>query len=139
MNYWIVPWNKNNYNLDAAIGSFGYVDWRQFFNFEIGDVVFIYCTLPCGRLVYELEVEKVNIPYNEISDDESFYVKKTGWVKMPPKGYVRFRLVSPLNRDNEELSRTALVRNGMTDHLQRPIKIRSELLQHILNNKDNRI
>lgn len=132
MNYWIVPWNKTHYDLDAAIDTFGYVDWRQFFNYEVGDMIFIYSTLPEGRLVYEMVVERVHIPLAEISDRESFYIKKTGWTKEPPKGFVRFRLIKKIDRNIKEFSRSYLINYGMPASVQIPIRIKSELLHYIV-------
>lgn len=42
MKYWIIPANLKTYNLSDAIKDLnGIIDWRQYNNFEVGDIVYI--------------------------------------------------------------------------------------------------
>ena len=135
MTYWIVPWNKAIFNLDAAISRFGGIEWHQWNNYEVGDVVFIYCTKPTGALVYEMDVIAVNLKLSEVIwDDEEFYNKDIEWVKEPPKGFARFKLLRIIDNSNGDLSHEKLVENGMPYSVQAPIKVKPNLLGYILKN-----
>lgn len=46
---WIVPSNPKIFNADEAFKKMGYIDWRQNVNFDIGDIVCIYCTKPLKK------------------------------------------------------------------------------------------
>ena len=58
MKHWIIPADTKRYKLEDAIKQLHEIDWRQHNNFEIGDVVYIYCSKPiCGKDVkYETKV-----------------------------------------------------------------------------------
>ena len=135
MSYWIVPWNKSIFNLDAAIARFKGIEWHQRNNYEIGDILFLYCTKPVGSLTYIMVVAAINLTLSEVEwDDEEFYNKEIEWVKEPPKGFARFKLLQIINNEKGLLSHTKLVENGMPYSVQAPIRIKSNLLKYILNN-----
>lgn len=134
MSYWIVPWNKSIFNLDAAIARFGGIEWHQWNNYEVGDILFLYCTKPIGAITYIMVVTAVNLQLSEVEwDDEEFYSKEVEWVKEPPKGFARFKLLQIINNEKGLLSHTKLVENGMPYSVQAPIKVKPNLLKYILN------
>ena len=52
MRHWIIPANPRTYKLDDALRDLnGIIDWRQYNNFEIGDIVFIYCSKPISQII----------------------------------------------------------------------------------------
>lgn len=134
MTHWIIPWNKTHYDLDQALVEFEFVDWHQWNNYEIGDIAYIYCTLPTGRLCYKLQVEKVHLSSAEIVDDSRFYTSKNRWTLEPPKGYVRLRLINLIDIENDALAYSSLVANGMPKSVRTPIKVNARLLNHIIEN-----
>lgn len=134
MSYWIVPWNNRKFNLPDCLNKFdGLVDWRQFNNFGIGDRVFMYCSLPEGRITHLLEVLETNIPYEKSLDDNEFYLEGANWKgKIPPKGYVRLTLVSSAPQSSI-LKRHSLVESGMPTNIQSAVKVSGHLLTFILS------
>ena len=57
--YWIVSSNSNKFRLDDLLRNNNVVDWKQGqYKFKTGDIVYIYSTLPKGRITYEMEVVK---------------------------------------------------------------------------------
>ena len=39
MNYWIISYNEEIFHLEDMLKTNEVVDWRQFNNFEVGDIV----------------------------------------------------------------------------------------------------
>ena len=72
MNFWLVPSNEQIFHLHDYISNFDIVDWVQSrYKYEVGDFVFIYCSLPEAQIKYLFIIEKTNIPYAELSDDSA--------------------------------------------------------------------
>ena len=46
MNYWIISSNEEIFHLEDMLKTNEVVDWRQFNNFEVGDIVYIYNSKP---------------------------------------------------------------------------------------------
>ena len=137
LTYWILPWNSQKFNLTECLEKFdGYVDWRQQNNFSVGDNVFMYCSLPVGRITHAFEVVRTNIPFDDSYDDKEFNLEGADWNnEVPKKGYVRLKLLgiaselSPLSREN-------LVANGMKVNVQSGIRVSGALLEFILSGFD---
>lgn len=138
MFYWILPWNSRRFNLSGCLEKFnGQVTWRQQNNFSVGDIVFLYCSLPVGRITHMFEVLQTNVSYS--MDDEEFFIKEVDWHKRhAKKGYVRLKLVSISDISNG-LTLAALVEMGMKKNVQRGIHVEGQLLNFILSGFDIRI
>ena len=68
MKYWIVPSNDSTFRIgDAIKAQGGLVDWRTD-KFSVGDIVFIYKTLPEKRIHYKMEVMKVKMTREQFAD-----------------------------------------------------------------------
>lgn len=61
---WIMAANGKKYDHASAFQEWGYIDWKQGVNFEIGDIVYIYCTSPIKKLMYKTEVIKNNMNFS---------------------------------------------------------------------------
>ena len=84
--YWIVSSNSNKFRLDDLLRNNNVVDWKQGqYKFKTGDIVYIYSTLPKGRITYEMEVVKDNIPFDEVINQEEYWLDR----KEFQKGYSR--------------------------------------------------
>ena len=101
MDYWIVPSNDSIFRIaDAIKANKGVVDWRQSNNFAVGDVVFIYKGLPEQRVIFRMEVLRVNIPEDEALEQEAFWTDQMAYIDGLGRSiYVRFGLVETYEDD----------------------------------------
>lgn len=134
MNYWILPWNKDVFNLSQCLKDFGFVEWRQKNKLAVGDIVFIYCSTPVRQIRYMMRVSKINIPYKETVNDDylfgyAYKLKETDY-------YARFEPIAEAPEDNPQLSYRKLQDLGVISKLQMGMKVPKAILSHILDNFD---
>ena len=56
---WLISANPKMYDHSTSFEHFKYVDWRQGnTKYSIGDIVFIYSTLPLQKIMYKCSVTK---------------------------------------------------------------------------------
>lgn len=134
MKYWILPWNKDVYNLPQCLIDFGFVEWRQQNKLAVGDVVFLYCSSPVSQIMYMMRVSKIDIPYSDSINDE--YLFNYRYKLKETDLYSRFEMIAQASRNNRELSYSRLRELGLTSHLQGGINVPEGLLSHILENFD---
>lgn len=100
MKYWIVPSNNNKFRLADFLANHGYVDWKQKNKFNVGDIVFMYCTKPESRIRFMMKVEKTDMTYEESTKDEEYWNDpeefKAGVIS---NRYCRFRLIDEVCSD----------------------------------------
>ena len=101
MKYWIVPSNDNTFRIaDAMAKNGGIVDWRQSNKFSMGDIVFIYKSLPEQKVRFRMEVVGVSIPEDEALDQEEFWTDKRAFFDGLGRSiYVRFKLIEEYEDD----------------------------------------
>lgn len=74
MRYWIIPANPKLYRIADAIRDLnGVIDWRQHNNFEVGDIVYIYCSKPISQIIYKMEVIATNISREYTIADQQYW------------------------------------------------------------------
>jgi len=131
MKYWIVPNNGQMFNMEAAVrANNGFVDWR-IKNVEVGDIVFMYKTMPDGCIKYMMEVVKTNLLEHERLNQESFWIDKDSF----SQGigiYARLKLVDVL--DEKVLSIRALREHGIKGNIQAKRECPKETLVFIMDN-----
>ena len=135
---WIIPANKESYNHEEAFNKFGFIDWSQTRNVDVGDLIYIYLGSPEKRLFAMGIVEKININSNDKIDDSAFW-------NTPPaeqaKKYFRIKLIKFL--DDKRLSLLELEKHGLVGAPmggQRVNKQLSEYINSVVNNSiDNSI
>ena len=63
MQKWLVPSNPNIYDAETSFEQNGFIDWRQNKNkYEVGDIVYLYCSQTIRKVRFKAIVEKVDIP-----------------------------------------------------------------------------
>lgn len=134
MNYWILPWNKEVYDLPRCLKDFGFVEWRQKNKLEVGDIVFLYCSNPHRQIMYMMRVSKINIPYNDTINDE--YLFNYGYELKTTDFYARFEPIESASVGNTELSYARLRELGIKSQFQGGIRVPDNILTHILENFD---
>lgn len=125
MTNWIMSANSAVYDHESAFREQGYIDWKQTRNFAVGDIVYIYCTKPLGRIRFKTIVVEVN-RYGFIADRY--------WKAIPPENSdstkcMRLKFLGESNSD--ELTFAALKEKGMNYPPQSPCRVNGELLMGI--------
>ena len=127
---WLIPANGKLYDHEGAFNKFGYIDWKQGKNhFQVGDIVYIYCTRPLGSVRYKAAVDRINMEFDEITDDREFWSDPTKYESAKGGSYMRLRLLE--KKDSEELNLSALCAHGLATAPQAPIKVKASLLDFL--------
>lgn len=99
MKYWIVPSNDSTFRIgDAIAAQNGIVDWRTD-KFSVGDIVFIYKTVPEKRIHYKMEVMKVKMIFDEAFEQEPYWTDKDLYYSGITSFYARFKLLEEYTDD----------------------------------------
>ncbi len=99
MKYWIVPSNDNTFRIgDAIKAQDGMADWRTD-KFSVGDIVFIYKTVPEKRIHYKMEVVKVKMIFDEAFEQEPYWTDKDLYYSGITSFYARFKLIEEYTDD----------------------------------------
>lgn len=115
-------------SIKAEFQKVGYIDWRQGkTKYGISDIVYIYVTSPIQRIEFKTEVEKLDIPLEEATDNKE---SLAGDGKSDEK-YVRLKFIEYI--DDERLNLKNLKDNGFTASLQGPSKIKDEIVRNYIN------
>ena len=131
MKYWIVPNNGQKFNMEAAVrANNGFVDWR-IKNVEVGDIVFMYKTMPDGCIKYMMEVVKNNVSEHERLSQKSFWIDEDSSNKGIGQ-YARFKLVDVL--DEKALTIKVLREHGIKGNIQTKRECPKETLMFIMDN-----
>lgn len=131
MNYWIIPSNKTKFNLERFLPLHNNeVDWKQSAKFEVGDVVYIYCTKPQMRIRYKMDVIATDIPSDKAIMDKTCWSDKAEFKRgVENNKYFRMKLVSETTSDL--LTMDELHRHGVKGYFQGPRTIDRELTLYI--------
>ena len=99
MKYWIVPSNDSTFRIgDAIKAQDGLVDWRTD-KFSVGDIVFIYKTVPEKRIHYKMEVVKVKITFEDAMEQEPYWTDKELYYSGYISFYARLKLMEEYTDD----------------------------------------
>ncbi len=127
---WIISANSNIYNHESSFIDNGYIDWRQgLYKYQIGDIVYIYCTKPLKRIRYKCIVEKTNLTKYEILNDYEYWIDKSEYEKSLNGLFFRLRILEDIASDNLSLDR--LLSLGLKMAPRGPQKLKGNLLNFI--------
>lgn len=126
---WMISANGKIYDHLSAFQKWGFIDWKQRPNYEVGDIVYIYCTKPLQRLMYKTIVERVSLTFSQIVNDREFWYDFTEYEKSLGGKYARLKLVDQVNSD--ALSLQSLKNHGLKSAPQGPIKVSKNLNTYI--------
>ncbi len=125
--------NPKVYDHAGAFRKLGFIDWHHTARYAVGDTVYIYCSAPYQRVMYETVVEKESMPFSEVSpEDREFKLvpdPEGGQEDRAGRKYARLRLLR--QADREELSLPKLQENGLLRAPLGPIRISRELAGYI--------
>lgn len=126
---WIIPSNSKIFEPHEAFKKRGYIDWRQNVKFSLGDIVYIYCTKPFMKVMFKTIVEKINMKFEDITDDREFWVDIEQYKESKNGEYSRLKLLQIV--DTEELGLKMLIQNGLKGAPQGPARISEQINQYI--------
>ena len=137
MTVWMISANRNTYDHEGAFNKWGFIDWRQHVNYEIGDIVYIYSSNPYSAISYKTEVIKADMRMVDKVDDTEFWVGDNP--QNETKRYTRLKLLKRINRS--DLSFHSLKEHGLNNAPQKALRVKGELLSYIESrvNDDNDI
>ena len=131
--YKIIPASEKRYDHAKAFEEQGLIDWSQSGkNYNVGDIVYVYCSLPYQMIKYKTVAAKVNLKLNQCLNDERFWVKKEDYYEKEnnqDERYVRLVLINKI--ENNILTLENLMKNGLS---YQPISARNipdELVSYI--------
>ena len=132
MKYWIIPANPTIYNLEDALKELPNIDWRQHNNFEIGDVVYIYCSKPISKILYKMEVIEVDITREYIIEDKRYWSQPSEYENsIKNNRFIRLKFIAENKTDKLTLS--DLYNNGLKGAPRGALMVREPLLGYILD------
>lgn len=90
-NVWLIPANPKYYDIMGAFDHHQEIIWKQSTNIHVGDIVFIYVTAPIKAVIYQCQVEEVDIPYQYHQDQLTITkVMKIRLLQRYPRGQFDF-------------------------------------------------
>ena len=128
--YWLTSWNENNFMLHKYFSQYDIIDWNNTNNnhFNIGDIVFLYCSSPERKIRYKTQVIKLNIAPEEEIDDHVFSLNTS---PSKPSQYRPIRLKKMAEIDTESLNYENLHARGLKGAIRTPRTLKGELWQYI--------
>lgn len=138
MNNWIIPSNSNKFDLAKFLSKYdNEVDWKQSANFEVDDVVYIYCTKPQMRIRYKMKVIATNIPSCKAKMDKTLWNDEAEFKRgVENNKYFRMKLLTSTKSDM--LTMEMLHKQGVKGYFFGPRTINKELTKYIESNLKNK-
>ena len=134
MDYWIIPANTKIYKLDNALKELnGVIDWRQHNNFEIGDIVYIYCCKPISQIIYKTEVIATDITRENTIPDQLYWNNTTDF-KTSLKNNRFFRISLLAENKTDKFILNDMLNKGLKSAPQGAMKVKEPLLSYLQNN-----
>ena len=135
---WMIPANPKYFDIEGCLNKYGCVYWRQHFNFQSGDIIYIYVSSPDCAIKYKCIVEAHDLPYSGDSEFElEFFSNPNDYENSKNHNrWMKLKLLSATRSD--KLSMIHLLENGMNKAPQGCINLSnagySELLEYIEQN-----
>ena len=130
---WIIPANPKYFDIEGCFNKYGYVYWRQHFNFQKGDFIYIYVSSPECSIKYKCLVEEHDMPLsskNEI-DNEFFINPNDRETFIKHNRFMKLKLLSITN--SNKLTLLHLLENGMKWAPQGCMKLSNSNYAELLN------
>ena len=138
------PDHENIYSLSVArmqcsspnigqLRKYGYVYWRQSYNFQTGDIIYIYVASPECCVKYKCLVEEHDLPFteNNLIDREFFVNPEDFEISKQYTRFMKLKLISTTN--SNKLSLVHLLENGMKWAPQGSINLSNSVNAELLN------
>ncbi|MEM7738629.1 MAG: hypothetical protein AAF267_22895 [Deinococcota bacterium] len=132
MAHWLYPANPKFYDVLEAFSA-PETYWTISSKVVLGDIVCIYLSAPYQQLGFVCEVTRVNISKQEVIDVLRPFMKPHKSSAKSDKVFMKLRVCSRLNLEDNILSYQALKENGLNGMLMGPRKLENNppLLNYI--------
>ena len=102
-------------------------------NYEVGDIVYIYCSKPFSKVIYKMEVVNINITKEHTIADKDFWVNPTEFNESLKNN--RFFRITPLKKNlTDKLTLEDLMLHGLKSAPQGAIIVKEPLLGYLKSN-----
>ena len=130
---WLLPANSRFFDHKACFDELGYIYWKQYNNYHVGDTGYIYFTKPQMRIVYKFEVVACNLPYSdEMEIEKRFYKDPLDFEKAKQHNrHMKIKMTGECVTDN--LSFKNLQKHGLKGGPQGSIKLSEGNYDDLLN------
>ena len=127
---WIIPANSKIYDYEKAFSTYEQIDWKQSANYQVGDTIYVYATMPVKKILYKTKVVEVDLGPSESYRNTDDWIDKNGFDKfIEIERFVRIEIEDHV--DKEALSLDALLSNGLNGAPQGPLKVNETLSSYI--------
>lgn len=131
MRYWIIPANPKLYRIADAIRDLnGVIDWRQYNNFEVGDIVYIYCSKPVSQILYKTEVIATNISREYTIADQQYW-RNLSEFKTSLNNNRFYRISLLAENETNKLTLDDLYNHGLNGVPQGSLVVKEPLLSYL--------
>lgn len=131
MRYWIIPANPKLYRIADAIRDLnGVIDWRQYNNFEVGDIVYIYCSKPVSQILYKMEVIATNISREYTIADQQYW-RNLSEFKTSLNNNRFYRISLLAENETNKLTLDDLYNHGLNGVPQGSLVVKEPLLSYL--------
>ena len=113
MQKWLISADTEKGDHRQYLAECGFIFWNKGYNYEIGDIVYIYSKKPVAKVIFKTCVEEISSNNNSDKD----------WVK--------FKLIEYI--DNDELSLENLRKYGLKNPPMGAMKLKGDLEKYIDN------
>ena len=130
--YWLISTNPKKFDCARAFFDYGFIDWKQNCNYFIGDTVYIFTVSPKSMIQYKTKVEKTNLTFDQIQDNEEYWYDKENYHSAQSGRYVRLRLIEQI--DSYKMHISQLQEYGLTRGPENSKRLEGPLLKYISQN-----
>jgi 5-methylcytosine-specific restriction protein A len=128
---WLVPANPTEYDIASAFSWYETLDWKRSFNYENGDILFIYVSGNIQKVRFKAEVIEGLVRTNDTKHNKTFWIDEKKFDQSKEWNYSRIRLVDEV--DTTALSLKKLREHGLKGNIQGSKKLTGELRDYIMS------
>ena len=129
MQTWLFIANPFHFRIHDFIHDYGFVEYLQKNNVQVGDTVYLYITAPYKRVEYKMIVEKVNISAYEAFDDRAYSLINKSTTSSDSEKAVRLKYVDRIQCD--DLCYSKLRQHGLNVSVQTNRRLNNEVAEYI--------
>lgn len=131
---WIMPSNSRLFDAESAFATLTELDWSEATNAHIrlGDRVLLYATAPQQFLTHECVVTQTGVRFDDVIDDEQFWVDSQSFRERSSRTWMRLRLVHAFTaEERNQLRLDLLINAGLAGPPQGRVRAKDGLLRYV--------
>ncbi|MBN3555707.1 HNH endonuclease [Fictibacillus nanhaiensis] len=128
---WLVPANPSEYDLEGAFSQYEILDWKRSFNYENGDLLFLYVSGNVRKVRYKVEVIEGTVRRSDVYYNKMFWLDKEKFEDSKKWNWTRIRFID--EADTTGLSLEKLRNHGLKGNIQGSMKLTGELRDYIMS------